>query len=201
MSVSNIVGTYLLSSSVEKSDGIEWYARAIVAAQTISNSTGVNVNKVAGVIAALSPNNRWDRNLIDAENVCKVYTNGDESDVLQVKVCTYGKMLLKAVQILQCDKVSEIPGILNGRKIRAFYECIVGKSDAVVVDGHAYSIWIGERLTMKQVPNIGIKLYASITADYIQATEEINAKFNTNLMPYQVQAITWVAWRRLHSVG
>lgn len=201
MTVSNIVGTYLLSTGVEKSEGESWYARAMSAAQIISNSTGVNVHRVAGVIAALSPNNRWERNLIDAENVCKVYINGDVGDVMNVKVCTYGKMLVKAVNILQCDNISEIPGILNGRKIRAFYECIIGKSDAVVVDGHAYSIWIGERLTMKQVPNIGIKLYANITADYIQATKEINDKFNTNLMPFQVQAITWVAWRRLHSVG
>ena len=200
MTVSNIVGTYLLSNSVEKCNGVEWYARAMVAAQAISNSTGVNVNKVAGVISALSPNNRWERNLIDAENVCKVYINGDVEDVLNVKVCTYGKMLLKAVNILECDNISEIPTILNGRKIRAFYECIVGKSDSVVIDGHAYSIWIGERLTMKQVPNIGIKLYASITADYIAATQEINAKFNTNLMPFQVQASTWVTWKRLHSV-
>ena len=200
MSVSNIVGVYLLSNSVEKGDGIEWYASAMIAAQTISNSTGVNVNKVAGVIAALSPNNRWERNLIDAENVCKVYINGDVEDVMNVKVCTYGKMLLKAVNILQCDNISEIPTILNGRKIRAFYECIIGKSDSVVVDGHAYSIWIGERLTMKQVPNIGIKLYASITADYIAATQEINDKFNTNLLPFQVQAITWVTWKSLYSV-
>lgn len=191
----------MLATDIEKGEGSDWYARAMIAAQTISNSTGVNVNKVAGVIAALSPNNRWERNLIDAENVCKVFVNGDVDDVMNVKVCTYGKMLVKAVKVLQCDKVSEIPTILNGRKIRAFYECIVGKSDAVVVDGHAYSIWIGERLTMKQVPNIGIKLYANITADYIQATQEINAKFNANLLPFQVQAITWVAWRRLHSVG
>ena len=200
MSVSNIVGVYLLSNSVEKGDGIEWYARAMIAAQTISNSTGVNVNKVAGVIAALSPNNRWELNLIDAENVCKVYINGDVEDVMNVKVCTYGKMLLKAVNILQCDNISEIPTILNGRKIRAFYQCIICKSDSVVVDGHAYSIWIGERLTMKQVPNICIKLYASITADYIAATQEINDKFNTNLLPFHVQAITWVTWKRLYSV-
>lgn len=200
MSVSNIVGTYLLSNGVEKSEGESWYARAMNAAQIISNSTGVNVHKVAGVIAALSPNNRWERNLIDAENVCKVYINGDVDDVRQVKVCTYGKMLDKAIKILECENNSEIPNILNGRKIRAFYECIIGKSDAVVVDGHAYSIWIGERLTMKQVPNIGVKLYANITADYIAATQEINDKFNTNLMPFQVQAITWVTWRRIHEV-
>ena len=200
MTVSNIVGTYLLSNGVEKSEGENWYARAMSAAQIISNSTGVDVHRVAGVIAALSPNNRWERNLIDAENVCKVYMNGDVSDVMQVKVCTYGKMLDKAVKILECDNISEIPNILNGRKIRAFYECIIGKSDAVVVDGHAYSIWIGERLTMKQVPNIGVKLYANIAGDYIQATKEINAQFNINLMPFQVQAITWVTWKRLHNV-
>ena len=200
MSVSNIVGTYLLSNSVEKSAGESWYSRAMFAAQSIANSTGVDVCKVAGVIAALSPNNRWERNLIDAENVCKVYISGDVDDVRQVKVCTYGKMLEKAIAVLECDSETEIPTILNGRKIRAFYECIMGYKESVVVDGHAYSIWIGERLTMKQVPNIGVKLYANITADYIAATKEINDKFNTHLMPFQVQAITWVVWRRLHSV-
>ena len=199
MTASNIVGTYMLATACEQTEGIEWYARAMVAAQTISK-LGVDVNRVAGVIAALSPNNRWERNLIDAENVCKVYINGDIDDVKQVKVCTYGKMLDKAIAILQCDNIADIPDILNGQKIRAFYECIIGKSDAVVVDGHAYSIWIGERLTMKQVPNIGKKLYANIVADYISATHEINARFNLNLLPYQVQAVTWVAWRRLHSV-
>lgn len=200
MSVNNVIGTFLLSNVADRAEGSDWYDRAYVAAQMISKSTGVNVNRVAGVISALSPNNRWERNLTDAENVCKVFVNGDADDVMQVKVCTYKKMLEKALLILQCDDIAEIPSILNGRKIRAFYECIVGNDDAVVVDGHAYSIWVGERLTMKQVPNIGVKLYANITADYIQATKEINAKFNMNLKPFQVQAITWVAWRRVHEV-
>jgi len=200
MTASNIVATYLLATDIEKADGAQWYARAMDAAQTINNSLDLGSKRIAGVIAALSPNNRWERNVIDAENVCKVYINGDIEDVRQVKVCTYGKMLEKAIQVLECDYVEDIPDILNGQKIRAFYECIIGKSDAVVIDGHAYSIWIGERLTMKQVPNIGKKLYANIVADYIEATNIINAKFNANLTAYQVQAITWVAWRRLHSV-
>ncbi len=200
MTASNIVATYLLATDLERAEGAEWYARAMAAAQTINQSADLGSKRIAGVIAALSPNNRWQRNLIDAENVCKVYINGDVDDVRQVKVCTYGKMLDKAIKVLECNYVEEIPNILNGQKIRAFYECIIGKSDAVVVDGHAYSIWIGERLSMKQVPNIGKKLYANIVADYIEATEIINSKFNANLKPYQVQAITWVAWRRLHSV-
>jgi hypothetical protein len=200
MTASNIVATYLLATDIECAEGADWYARARVAAQTINESVDLGYKRIAGVIAALSPNNRWERNLIDAENVCKVYINGDVSDVKQVKVCTYGKMLDKAIKVLECNYVEEIPNILNGQKIRAFYECIIGNSDAVVVDGHAYSIWIGDRLTMKKVPNIGKKLYANIVADYIKATEIINSKFNANLKPYQVQAITWIAWRRIHSV-
>lgn len=201
MTASNIVATYLLATDIERTEGAEWYARAMAAAQTINQGVDLGSKRIAGVIAALSPNNRWERNVIDAEKVCKVYVNGDIDDVRQVKVCTYGKMLDKAIKVLECNYVEDIPNILNGQKIRAFYECIIGKSDAVVIDGHAYSIWIGERLNMKQVPNIGKKLYANIVADYIEATEIINSKFNANLKPYQVQAITWVAWRRLHSVG
>lgn len=200
MTAFNIVATYLLATDIERAEGAEWYARAMAAAQTINQSVDLGSKRIAGVIAALSPNNRWERNVADAERVCKVYVNGDIDDVRQVKVCTYGKMLDKAIKILECNYVEDIPNILNGQKIRAFYECIIGKSDAVVVDGHAYSIWIGERLSMKQVPNIGKKLYANIVADYIEATEIINSKLNLNLKPYQVQAITWVAWRRLHSV-
>ncbi len=200
MSTNNVIGTFLLSNAADRAEGLDWYDRAFKAAKDISKVTGVNVNRVAGVIAALSPNNRWERNLTDAETVCKVFVNGDVEDVMQVKVCTYKKMLEKALLILQCEDIADIPSILNGRKIRAFYECIVGYDDSVVVDGHAYSIWFGERLAMKQVPNIGVKLYKNIAEDYIQATQEINAKFNMDLKPFQVQAITWVTWRRIHEV-
>ena len=200
MSTNNVIGTFLLSNAADRAEGLDWYDRAFKAAKDISIVTGVNVNRVAGVIAALSPNNRWERNLTDAENVCKAFVNGDADDVMQVKVCTYKKMLEKALLILQCENIADIPSILNGRKIRAFYECIIGNDDVVVVDGHAYSIWFGERLAMKQVPNIGVKLYKSIADDYIQATQEINSKFNMNLKPFQVQAITWIAWRRIHEV-
>ena len=57
----------------------------------------------------------------------------------------------------------------------------MGDQDDVCVDGHAYSIWIGDRLTMKQVPNIGKKLYKTITDDYIQATYIINARYKLTL--------------------
>ena len=122
---------------------------------------------------------------------------------MNIKVCTYGKMKDKAVQILECMNIDDHADILKGRKITAFYQCIIGCKDSCCIDGHAYSIWFGDRLTMKQVPNIGKRLYAEICSDYVEAAEilrETGSRFE-NLTAYEVQAITWVTWRRLHGIS
>ena len=202
MTADNIAAVFALSTAAERQIHATWYDDARAAALAIASATGLNLEHVVGVIAALSPNNRWERNLVDAENVCRTWVADPES-AASVKVCTYGKMLEKAIKVLKTENnldVDLIPGILNGRKITSFYQCIMGDQDDVCVDGHAYSIWIGDRLTMKQVPNIGKKLYKTITDDYIQATHIINARYKLNLKPYQVQSITWNAWKRIHGV-
>jgi hypothetical protein len=112
-------------------------------------------------------------------------------------------MRTKAIQILEATSHVDHASILNGRKITAFYECIVGRLDAVCVDGHAYSIWFGDRLTMKQVPNIGKKLYAEIVSDYVEAARILSEPGTLGVgtvSAFEVQAITWCAWRRLHGV-
>ena len=52
---------------------------------------------------------------------------------------------------------------------------------------------------MKQVPNIGKKLYAEIVSDYVRAAR-ILSENGTSVTAFEVQAITWCAWRRLHGV-
>jgi hypothetical protein len=199
MTHKNIVGTFLLATAQEITAGAQWYNLASEVALRIAQDTTVSYHRAAGVIAALSPNNKWERNCADAEAVCKAYAAGGLEAAAAVKVCTYGKMLAKALLVLEVTDEADIPAILNGQKIRAFYLSIIGNSHEVVVDGHAYSIWIGQRLTMKQVPNIGKKLYASICADYVEATRIINGMGNS-FTPAQVQAITWVAHKRIHGV-
>ena len=68
------------------------------------------------------------------------------------------------------------------------------------IDGHAYSVWFGQRLTMKQVPNIGKKLRQQIKTDYVDATTFINEELNESFTPADIQAITWVAHKRIHNV-
>jgi len=195
----NIIAVYALATSGERVEGMEWYNRANRVAATIAAEHGISLETAAGVIAALSPNNRWERNIVDAENLIRAYSIGGAEEAENVKVCTYGKMRTKAIQILEATSIVDHASILNGRKITAFYECIIGRTDAVCIDGHAYSIWFGDRLTMKQVPNIGKKLYAEIVSDYVQAAR-ILSENGTSVTAFEVQAITWCAWRRLHGV-
>ena len=195
----NIIAVYALATSGERVEGMEWYNRANRVAATIASAHGISLETAAGVIAALSPNNRWERNIVDAENLIRAFSIGGAEEAENVKVCTYGKMRTKAIQILEATSIVDHASILNGRKITAFYECIIGRMDAVCIDGHAYSIWFGDRLTMKQVPNIGKKLYAEIVSDYVQAAR-ILSENGTSVTAFEVQAITWCAWRRLHGV-
>ena len=195
----NVLAVYDLATSGERVEGMEWYNRANRVAATIAAEHGISLETAAGVIAALSPNNRWERNIVDAENVIRAFSIGGAEEAENVKVCTYGKMRTKAIQILEATSIVDHASILNGRKITAFYECIIGRMDAVCIDGHAYSIWFGDRLTMKQVPNIGKKLYAEIVSDYVEAAR-ILSENGTSVTAFEVQAITWCAWRRLHGV-
>ena len=200
MNTSNIIGKFVLATEAEKVNGAEWYPIALEIATAISHKTGVDVHTVAAVIAALSPNNKWERNCKDAEDLITVFETAGSEAAAAVKVCTYGKNKAKAIALLECNDPAQYETILNGRKVVAFYNCIIGKVDAVVVDGHAYSVWVGERLTMKQVPSIGINLYRVISDDYRAAAAHINATYGCAYTAAQIQAITWVAHKRIHGV-
>ena len=195
-----IVAKFTLATSQEVQLGVDWYPSALDIANRIAVKYGVSAETAAGVIAALSPNNRWERNIVDAENIIKCWAaGGTRTDMLNVKVCTYGKMKAKAVDILTLD--APITTILKGKKIIEFFNCITNPLlNDVCIDGHAYSVWFGQRLTMKQVPNIGKNLRATIKTDYRDATAFINAELDEDFTPADIQAITWVTHKRIYGV-
>ena len=195
-----IVAKFTLATSQEVQLGCDWYPSALKIATRIADKYGLRTEVVAGVIAALSPNNRWERNIVDAEAIIKCWAaGGTRTDMLNVKVCTYGKMKAKAVDILTRD--IEIVEILNGKKIIEFFNCITNTAlNDVCIDGHAYSVWFGQRLTMKEVPAIGKKLRSQIKTDYRDATAFINDELDTDYTAADIQAITWVTHKRIHNV-
>ena len=188
--VRNILKTYRIATVEDVSNGVEWYDRAKRMAAWIAKETGLPEAEVIGVMAALSPNNRWERNCKDTLTMCQAWINGDSLD--DFKVSCYNTMKQKAWSILQDD--DDILTRLNGQKIRSFYSNIRGL-DEVTIDGHALNIARGKRegLTSDKT-NMGKKQYRELQAAYVSAAKRVKVK------PSELQAITWTTWKRIHNI-
>ena len=60
--VRNILKTYRIATVEDVANGVEWYDRAKRMAAWIAKETNIQEATVIGAMAALSPNNRWERN-------------------------------------------------------------------------------------------------------------------------------------------
>ena len=194
--VLNIKAIHALASAAEIADGLAWYGVAKSIAVVIAEDYGIPANQAISVLAALSPRNKWTRNVVDTEQLISAYVAGGADQALETKVCTFGSNKAKAVMILESglETLSEALEILSGPKLREFASCIAGLED-VCIDGHAWCIWQGSRVTLADVPRIGVKLRKEIKADYAQAAADLGLRAS------ELQAITWVTWRRIHGVG
>ena len=194
--IQNIKAIHALASAGEIADGKAWYGVAKSVAIVLAEQYGVTAAQAVGVLAALSPRNKWSRNIIDAEQLIAAYVAAGSDQARLTKVCTFGANKEKAIKILEsnAETIPTVLDILSGPKLREFASCIAGLDD-VCIDGHAWCIWQGSRVTLADVPSIGVKLRREIKADYAQAAADLG------LRPFELQAITWVTWRRIHGVG
>lgn len=214
--VRNILWVFDEATQEEIDNGLNWYARARQDAEAMAKRHEVALNVTVAVMAALSPNNRWERNLMDADALIGAYMDGEA--VESVSVCTYNKMREKAWDILafahEPYNVDEDLGdvdllhILKGQKICSFFENIMGY-DSCTIDGHARNIAYGERLSLSGSKfTIGKAEYAALQECYRIAAEGLSEvkrevgdeRFQKEIQAFEVQAITWVVWRRIHGI-
>jgi hypothetical protein len=193
----NILAVFFNATDLETITGRRWYLDANDAANTMAQRYSVTLETAAGVIAALSPNSRWERNLTDADSMIRAYSIGGHNAADSIKVGAYNANKVKALSILSGEDCLQI---LGGLKVRAFYDCIIG-GDSVCIDGHAYAIWQGHYIPTTKTPKITPKIYDSIVADYRQAARVINLILKADYSAAQIQAITWTAWRRMIKGG
>ena len=196
----NISGMLQLASQADIISGLNWYQRAYdLGVKLIHEYEGLTLGQAIGVFAALSPRNKWEKNCIDAEAIIKTWFLGGDYDML--KVSTFNPNKRKAIAILELDMESvdteAIPNILSGQKIVAFYRSIMGDKNAVCVDGHAYAIFIGERITTTKTPKISPKLFETIQRAYQLVAKRSADLCGVEMSPTQVQAVTWLTYRRL----
>jgi len=191
--IHNITSVYHDADKLQHAEGLLWYPDALKSANVMAIKHGVPVYIAVAVIAALSPNNKWARNLKNADALIGAFVNGDGIDA--VKVSTYHKMKQKAWDILWTfPDYDGAKAMLKGQKITSFFCDIMGEFN-VTIDGHARNIAYGERVGLTDDrSNIGVREYRALQAAYEAAAERLG------LMPYQLQAITWRVWRDRHGI-
>lgn len=180
----NIRAYYLLSTLHERQQGLDWYDTAYRDCESLAITYDISTQVICGMVAALSPRNRWTRNITDTEQVILL---GEDA-----VVGTFNTNKTKALKIL--NGASPLT-VLSGNKVTAFYKCLVYRviCDDVCVDTHAYGVALGngERLRPK---NISDTKYAEISDDYRELALELG------IQPKQLQAITWLTYRRIHKI-
>lgn len=153
--------------------------------------SGYTITKRACVASfcALSPNNSEKINYIALARAAQIHAGIIPPES---KVPAYPDAKNKALSLMRGTDPYEV---LKGRKTRAFYENTINPRDPsyVTIDGHVYSAWVGERLTMKQ-PYISPKLYDLASQD-VRTLAEKQYELTTT-----VQAAIWLAWKRTNNV-
>lgn len=161
-------------------DDLNWYSRAYgLAHQMASQTTNVTVRQACGVIAALSPLKSWKENLSLAEQF-----------VIQRKFEGHTKLCVhKAKRILSVDTMPEILDILNGEKIKSFFlnMYLYRENTGATIDRHAIEIALGKRITDHRIT---LKQYQFFEKCYLLASNY------EDVLPHQLQAVTWEYWRK-----
>lgn len=180
----HIVATYNAALPEERVQGRSWYATARQVAESLDPKDPV---RAAAVIAVLSPRLSWDKNV---ELASDAYA-GRYLRCIQANA-------RKAHDLVAGDDPDEI---VSGPKVRAFWRAIVDPTDptAIVIDRHAIDVAFGEVMDDQRRGKIlGTKgAYGEVSERYVYAAEILSDLYSTDLTPVDVQATTWVAWRRM----
>lgn len=181
----NIERVLLSAAPHEVSDGVTWYARASAECRALALELRLPYATVVGAVAALSPQVRWERNLLGAR---QVLTGAP------VSVAAYRANIDKARRIAAGENPARV---LSGPKVLAFYALILtaGATNDVCIDSIAILIALG----IAPGPDVANEDAAPffnrpVTLRAIRAAYRRVAR-RRGLRPHAVQAITWLAWR------
>ncbi len=175
------------ANALDIESGKAWYREAQTYTQFLSETFKIDSYTCAAVISELSPNNKWERNKIDAFNVIQAFKAKKKPD--DVSCCTYNANKRKVFNILK-GKLA-----LNAKspKTHAFAMNVgLLSSDHVTIDK-----WhVRACLTS---PSEGIReTVESVTPAQYRRIEAITVKLakKYGLKGFEFQAIVWVTMKR-----
>lgn len=177
--IHNLLRIYGESTPEDRLMGCEWYPKAHQTAIEWGETYGYSIATVANVVAALSPQIDWNRNLIVAH------------DLLSGQNPSVGGCLLgcvnKAKAILR-DRAGDIRDYFpQGPKVYHFAQNLMGNYVLVTVDTHATQAALNDVTSnyhLKWTP------YGVFEECYQESANIIGME------PAMFQAIIWLGWKR-----
>lgn len=186
--VQNILAMYGAATDTEREAGLRWYEAARSLARALAEThwgpgRPRTLKHAAGIIAAVSPNVSWSRNVQIATLAFKDgYASG-----------TFTRNCEKADRILTGEDPMMV---LSGPKVTNFYLNILsaGENNSVTIDRHAVHIAEGRIFTdHERTKMLRINGTYNGYGEFVDAYRE--AAWRVNLSAAKLQAIVWVAYR------
>lgn len=180
----NILDVYNMATNEQIEEGLIWYKTANEICFDVALEYNMPEHQVIGILSALSPRTSWEMNQRKLKEVLsKGTTFATDLQMDKVK------------RIFQTDYESSILDILNGNKTKSFYLNIKKplSSKAVTIDTHAVRVAYKDFKREISEPSIKSNQYNFLASAYIKVSEELD------ILPSQLQAITWVTIKSLYS--
>ena len=199
----NICATFRSASSEDKSVGITWYAEAMSLACELDP---IMPERAAAVLAVLSPLKSWRMNMRLARQAYGMYSMFPvgkphplaSPEMLALSLGAFRRNGAKAFRILNGEPIDQN---VKGDKVSRFYSNIVGDMNNVTVDRHAIDIACGKVLSDSERSKViaGKNGYSNVARKYVSAARILSREMGVYITPPQVQAVTWVYWRKNHA--
>lgn len=170
----NLLRAYRAATPEQKRRGRAWYDAARAECESIARDTGVEMERVAAVLAITSPDARLLQNVSWTRAACE---NG----------AGHGRYPSDQRPKVYCalhDKLDRVPDAVRGPKVTAFYRAIMGCDETLVIDRWA-AYAAGER--RDRAPNA--RMRAALTLAYREAAAQAGESVR------DFQAIVWIQVR------
>lgn len=182
--VSNLLFVYAAATNSERISGRAWYNQAKLFVGRVAQTYGLEMRVVAAVVAALSPRNRWERNILDAENIIKAFIQGE--NYVDVKVATFYGNKDRAIAVLEQNDSTIVE---TSRKTESFLYNI---TQPELLDYITLDVWMCRALhgdLEMQAFTISEEQYETFQDAVKQAAELVGEH------PVEFQAIVWQVLR------
>ena len=186
--IRNLMAIYAQSKDEERITGLAWYQTAKVESERATSGHPY----AAGIVAAMSPQSSWGRNLEDVYALFEGNLDGTTQSE---------DNLVKAILLIGGENPKDV---LGGRKVRSFWRNIEHpeRPGGVTIDRHAVAAaFLGAASPEYLRVHVSGRLLERVGCYQIVAGAYRTCARSLKIYPHQLQAIIWLTWRRINEIS